>query len=65
MSPEEQFERDYAQGRIAGMSDALDFIHAITETLPKAERDLVIDKIWNPFRAEKERARAVRDARWS
>jgi hypothetical protein len=52
MSPEEQFERDYEQGRRAGLYDALEFIYNIIRELPKDQRYLIHDLIWEPLHEE-------------
>jgi len=54
----ERFEKDYAMGRLAGLSDALQFIGEIVDKLPKGQRELVQDKVWTPLYEESKRRRA-------
>jgi hypothetical protein len=53
----EQFERDYAAGRRAGLRDAIEFIWAIVDKLPATAeaRHLINETVIDPLYAEVKR----------
>jgi len=52
MSPEEQFEKDYEQGRRRGLLDAESLLYDLAEKVPTEQRGVVFDAILNPLREE-------------
>lgn len=58
MDAAERFEKDYLAGRLAGFTDALEFVNDIILKLPKDQARMVSEKVWAPLHDESKRRRA-------